>query len=89
MVRLFIRHRVSDYDAWRREYDAFDEERRGMGVTGDGVYQQVDDRNDVTVWHDFASRDEAESFAAAPRLRDVMARAGVEGTPDVWFTSPA
>ena len=27
-----------------------------MGVTGHAVYQALDDPNDVTVWHDFATR---------------------------------
>ncbi|MGI8658961.1 MAG: hypothetical protein ACR2K4_09395 [Candidatus Limnocylindria bacterium] len=34
MVRVYIRHLVKDYGTWRAAYDAFDEERRGMGVTG-------------------------------------------------------
>jgi hypothetical protein len=33
MVRLFVRHTVSDYQAWRKVYDEFDAERRPMGVT--------------------------------------------------------
>src|SRR5262245_24038172 len=52
MVRLFIRHDVADYDAWRQVYDEFDSTRRGLGVTGDAVFQSVDNPNDVTVWHD-------------------------------------
>src|SRR5262245_54379312 len=50
MVRLFIRHAVTDYKAWRKVYDDFDAERRSMGVVGDAVYRAVDDPNDVTVW---------------------------------------
>ena len=57
MVRLFIRHDVADYGSWREGYDAFDETRRGMGVTGDAVYQAVGNPNDVTVTHDFESAD--------------------------------
>jgi hypothetical protein len=89
MVRLFIRHRVADYATWRQAYDAFDQERRGMGVTDDAVYRGVDDPNDVTVWHDFAAAEEAKSFAAAARLREVMADADVEGAPETWFVNPA
>jgi hypothetical protein len=68
MVRLFVRHPVADYAAWRQVYDGFDEERQGMGVTGHAVFQSVDDPNDVTVWHDFETREQAESFAASDRL---------------------
>ena len=89
MVRMFVRHTVADYAAWREVYDGFDAERRGLGVTGDGVYQAVGDPNDVTVWHDFPSREAAESFAADPRLRDVMQQAGVQGQPDLWLTTAA
>jgi hypothetical protein len=85
MVRLFVRHPVADYAAWRRVYDEFDAERRPMGVTGHAVYQSLDDPNDVTVWHDFATREEAEAFASSERLHDAMQRAGVQGRPTVWF----
>jgi hypothetical protein len=70
MVRLFVRHPVSDYAAWRDVYDAFDAERRGMGVVGDAVYQSADDPNDVTAWHDFATVEEAKAYASSPRLRE-------------------
>lgn len=89
MVRLYVRHEVDDYDAWRSVYDEFDTERRSMGVTGDAVYRGVDDGRQVTVWHDFASRDEADAFVGSDRLRDVMQRAGVVGRPDVWLVDEA
>jgi hypothetical protein len=50
MIRMFIRHPVEDYARWRQGYDDFDEERKGMGVCGDAVFQSTDDPNDVTVW---------------------------------------
>jgi hypothetical protein len=89
MVRLFVRHPVAEYTAWRQVYDDFDEERREMGVTDDAVYQSVDDPNDVTAWHDFETREQAESFASSDRLRQAMAEAGVQGQPNIWFVTQA
>jgi hypothetical protein len=89
MVRLLVRHAVADYAAWRRVYDDFDVRRSAMGVTGHAVYQAVDDPNDVTVWHDFATRAEAEAFASSEELRSAMQRAGVQGRPTVWFVREA
>jgi hypothetical protein len=89
MVRLFVRHPVSNYATWREHYDAFDPERRGMGVAADAVYRSVDDPNDVTAWHDFATVEEAKSFASSPRLREVMSEAGVAGEPMLWFVTEA
>ena len=89
MTRMFVRHRVADYAAWREAYDGFDEERRGLGVTGDAVYQSVADPNELTIWHDFSSQEAADSFGSSPRLREVMQDAGVQGAPEVWFTTEA
>jgi hypothetical protein len=89
MIRLFVRHEVSDYTTWRRHYDAFDAERRTMGVRGDAVYQATENRNDVTVTHDFDTLQGAQAFASSPRLREVMTAAGVSGKPTIWFTSQA
>jgi hypothetical protein len=36
MARLFVRHTGADYAAWRKLCDAFDPQRRPMGVTAHG-----------------------------------------------------
>lgn len=88
MIRMFIRHDVEDYQQWRKAYDDFDEERRGMGVTGDSVFVGAGDDKDVTVWHDFDSLETALAFAGSDRLREVMAGAGVASQPQIWYTDP-
>ena len=85
MIRMLVRHSVPTYDTWRKAYNAFDAERKTMGVVGDAVYQALDDPNDVTVYHDFKTRQQAESFATSKRLKDVMKGAGVMGQPKIWF----
>ena len=89
MVRMMIRHAVRDYGKWRRAYNAFDKERRGLGVTGHAVYRNYARPNDVTVTHDFASIAKARAFAASRRLREVMKGAGVRSKPTIWFVKRA
>jgi hypothetical protein len=89
MVRLFVRHAVADYGEWRKEYDAFDSQRRSMGVTGDAVYQSVEDPNDVTVTHDFDEVESAKAVMSSEELRAAMHNAGVQGQPQIWITSPS
>jgi hypothetical protein len=89
MVRMFIRHGVRDYRTWRRAYDAFDRERRGMGVAKHAVFRAVGKPNDVTVSHDFASITVARKFAGSRRLREVMKGAGVRTKPLIWYVNPA
>jgi len=87
LATLFVRHKVADYTTWRKAYDDFDTERKGMGVTSHGVYQADGDPNDVTAYHEFATMEAAKAFAGSARLREVMHSAGVQGQPDVWFTN--
>jgi hypothetical protein len=86
MVRLYIRHRVADYDAWRQGYDAFAGQQQAGGVRAEAVYQSVDDPTDVTVWHDFDDAGAARAFVGSAELRDAMGSAGVQGEPQMWFT---
>jgi hypothetical protein len=88
-VRMFIRHEVTDYPAWRKIYDGFDATRQKLGVTAQAVYRSVDNPNDVTVTHDFRSADEAKTFAASPDLKAAMEKGGVKGTPQIWITTEA
>jgi hypothetical protein len=68
-------------------YDQFYGERVAMGVMGDAAFQLVDDPNDVTVWHDFETPEVARAFVSSDALRNVMQRAGVQGEPQIWFTT--
>jgi len=89
MATLFVRHDVADFGTWKQAYDAFDAERKTMGVVGDGVYQADGDPNNVTAYHHFESMDAAKAFAQSPRLQEVMQQAGVQGAPTVWFATKA
>src|SRR5205823_6143435 len=67
-VRMYVRHEVADYAAWRKVYDGLDATRRKLGVTGQAVYQSIDNPNDITVTHDFKSADKARAFGSSPDL---------------------
>jgi quinol monooxygenase YgiN len=87
MVRMFARHQVADYDAWRKAYDTFD--RESLGVRQHAVYRSVTDPNEITVWHDFDDRATAESFASSDELKAAMTKAGVVSAPNIWITDKA
>jgi Antibiotic biosynthesis monooxygenase len=85
--RMFARHEVSDYGAWRKSFDGFAPMQKKMGVVYKAVYQSTDDPNDVTVIHDFRSLEQARAFAAAPELKAAMEKSGVKGAPQIWYTT--
>ena len=89
MIRLFVRHPVASFAHWKQAYDAFDDERQGMGVVDHAVYQATGDPNDVTVFHDFQDLETAQEFVGSARLKEVMEEAGVAGEPQIWFAARA
>lgn len=86
-VRMFVRHEVADYGAWRKVFDAFAPIQKKAGVIYKAVYQSTDDPNDVTVIHEFRSLEQAKAFAALPELKTAMEKGGVKGAPQIWYTT--
>ena len=86
-VRMYIRHEVADYSAWRKTYDAFAGMQRKLGVIRQAVYQSIENPNDVTVTHDFKTTEKAKAFLSSPEVKSTMDKAGVKGTPKIWITT--
>ena len=87
MATLFIRHQVADYTAWRTVYDAFAGVQKRLGVQAEAVYQAVDDPNNLTVTHDFATIEAAKAFTESPELHEALGSAGVQGQPAIWIAN--
>jgi quinol monooxygenase YgiN len=83
MALAIIRHKVSDFEAWRKLYDSVGPMQKAGGVIEESVYQAKNDPNDVVVLHKFNSIGEAEKFLASSDLKDAMQRAGVVGAPRI------
>jgi quinol monooxygenase YgiN len=82
---MFVRHTVSDYDAWKRVYDEFAPVRKEKGVTGASVHRDPEDANTLIITHQFADMDAARAFAGSEELKSAMANSGVTGPPEIWF----
>jgi hypothetical protein len=89
MTIMFVRHTVSDYKTWRKAYDDFAPVQKAKGVTAEAVYRAVENPNDITVTHEFATIEAARAFAESAELKNAMQNAGVAGAPTIWFTNKA
>ena len=87
MPTMFIRHTVSNYEAWRKVYDNFNSVQKAKGVAAQAVYQAADNPNDITVTHDFATVEAAQAFVKSDELKKAMQNAGVVGASTIWFTN--
>lgn len=83
MTTMFVRHTVSDYKTWRKVYDDFASVQKTKGVTAEAVYRAVENPNDITVTHEFATIEAAQAFAESAELKNAMQNAGVAKAPTI------
>ena len=75
---LLIRHRVGDFEAWRRIYEGFAPNQRAGGVRSQMALRSTEDPADIVVTHTFDSRAAAEAYLGDQTLREAMADATVD-----------
>lgn len=85
MPHLIIRHRVADYDEWRKAFDDHRSARDAAGLTDLHVWRNIDDADDLVLLFEASDIDSAREFIASPDLRDKMQDAGVQGMPEIYF----
>jgi quinol monooxygenase YgiN len=83
MVGVIVRHRVSDYGAWKPVFDEHGEVRRRHGATGHQLFRVSGDENELVILNVFRDAAGAQAFIADPSLPAAMQRAGVVGEPDI------
>ena len=85
MASMFVKHRVADYAKWKPVFDEHESMRRGAGLTGHSVHRNADDPNVIILAFRAADLNKAKQFAGSEDLKAAMARAGVQGPPEIWF----
>ena len=73
-----VRHRVADFDAWKKVYDGFAPVQAEHGVHAHQVLRSIENPNEVIVTHTFDSREAARAFFAMPELKEAMSQGGVD-----------
>ena len=81
-VRIMVRHKVKDWDAWKKAFDSHKQMRMDAGLTDRVIGYSVGDNHQVTLVFATADLDKAKAFMNSQELKDKMKEAGVEGAPD-------
>lgn len=89
MAKAIVQHHVADYDAWFTVFTEHEAVRRQHGATGHSVNRAASDPNTIVIINDFGSVEGALAFTQDPSLPAVMARAGVDGPPQIWIVEEA
>jgi quinol monooxygenase YgiN len=84
--RLMVSHRVKDFDAWFKVYQAEGKAKRAEnGLVERGMARDIDDPNRVTVVFAITDMVKAKARVGSEELKKLMTDAGVEGPPQIVF----
>ncbi|MFV5697438.1 hypothetical protein ACM55H_03630 [Flavobacterium sp. ZT3R17] len=82
---IVIKHKVADYDKWRKGYDAHDSMRKAYGITHYMVGRGIDSPNMIVIINKFSDVQKAKDFSMLPNLKEVMKKAGVTSKPEFSY----
>jgi hypothetical protein len=89
MATLIVKHRVANFEAWKKVFDEMIPVRAKHGWTGHLVLQDAADPNVVTIVNRVKTLEGAKAYGGSPELRAGMQRGGVQGAPEVSFCEDA
>lgn len=89
MPILVIRHKMKDFAAWKKAYDAHANARAEGGLGKGRVTRSVDDPDELVLIFDVADITKAKAFCASDDLKSAMQGAGVIDKPDLYFLEEA
>jgi hypothetical protein len=92
MATLHIEHGIKDFATWKAAFDRFADKRTEAGVTGQRIYQPLDDSRHVVVQLDFPGVDQARAFLSflEQRVWSTPANSpGLDGRPTARVLVPA
>jgi hypothetical protein len=85
MGLLIVRHKVKDFAAWKKVFDAHATAQKAAGLTKPRVFRSTDDRNETVVLFDMKDAAAAKKFAFSADLKSTMAASGVIDQPTAFF----
>jgi hypothetical protein len=85
MASVFVRSHIADFGKWKPIFEEHEATRKKFGFTGHSLHRDADDPNVIVIAFRVSDIGKAKEFAASDDLRETMARAGVQGPPEMWF----
>lgn len=84
-TRVMITHKVKDWDAWKKVYDADKPNRMAAGLTDRLLAYNVGDNHQVTMVMLVSDMKKADDFSKSPELKAKMVAGGVDGPPTFFY----
>ena len=89
MPTMIVKHRVANFEAWKKVFDGMEGTRRQHGWSAHEVYRDATDPNLVVIVNHMATAAGAKEYGGSPALREAMQTAGVLGPPEITVLDDA
>ncbi len=87
MYYLLCKHKVADYEQWRRVFDSGAEAQKASGLRVLHVLRDTNDPDLVVMLFEAEDLERAKQFTEAPSAGESAACSGIIGAPEVLFLS--
>ncbi len=84
-VRVMIKHKVKDWDTWKKAFDEHKQSRMDAGLIDRVVSYAIGDTHMVGLVFAVSDMTKARAFMKSKDLADKMKAGGVEGPPSIFF----
>lgn len=89
MAHILVKHKIEDYDKWKKAFDEHADYRSKNGSKGGKVFRNSNDPNELFVLLEWDSIENAQKFGASDQTKEAMMNAGVVGMPSIYFVEEA
>ena len=85
MVNVLIRHKVSDFDKWKKVFDEHLGMRKAGGELNCRIFYNEMDNAEVILFLDWETLEMAKRFFQSDTFRSKIQAAGVSGPPEIIY----
>lgn len=82
---LLVRHKVKEYEQWKKVFDAHKSAQLGSGLRIEKVMRNLYEPNEVFLFFEVTDLAKARGFVFSPQVPDAQADSGVIDKPDIYF----
>jgi hypothetical protein len=83
MKHILVKHKVKEFESWKKVFDADAANRKKMGSKGGMLFCSLEDPEMVYILFEVKDIEVAKEFFGSKELKKTMKDAGVVGKPEV------
>jgi quinol monooxygenase YgiN len=88
MPHVFFRHKVTEFEKWKRLFEQHAAVRKNAGCTSSTIFRSAVNPIEAFVLCEWDTIEHAEAYIASNELRRELLGGGASGPPDVFFMEP-